>query len=845
MVLTHEGLVAEINDNWSFQDKAADEAAAARTHAQYRSVLKALMDRRSQGSCARRAALADRLATALAGDDEASRGALVFDGGVRGAELLPARASAGRRSALHAAGLAASGPRSTAAGYCAAVVAEARCRSTLRVAFWRGPRSGVGAGAGYARSGFGRRTDDPEANPGGRAVELGLGGGPAPCGALQGDGEASGLLRGGVVATRGAAAAARDAVVAGGGATAVAIAALSDLANGDGSPADRGAVAAALRLLGAALRRCGARHAAAALEDRAVPARRGASAPRRRPRRRGDAGAQALRCLWADADVIEAASDEDRVAWLERAALKCSADAARSRAKADVGPDDGDGDDGLGASRRVAECARAIHTFRASALRSVATLATFAASALDAGAWRFGGEAGAERFLDVLGVDLVRLPDGGDDAPRRAAGAPRLACPPLWLALPFVAALSRHCPRACCERVVAAVCVRVKSHEPTLVDVAELEPWYGVGSLVRLARCGYDTVELLALDAVGAVVLRRRSAASPDDFDGAVSRDAAGFENSYDVDGRALAQLTALLGAREPRVSPAAPRLGDRWARAAFCAVAASAFRRLAADATRYERATCDCVARLLAVALDCVWPPPADDGARDAGDDGDAARLAEAATEIAADRRAKSDADDAADRADASLLAIRRCGGPWRTRSCGRRSARRRSRRGSPSSSARPSRPPSSSATRRSRGAHSAAQVACDDALHALRCARALRRRAAASAASPEDARLLGGVADAAVVGLVATAPTPSRSAASPRPARAALSDGADAAKAGDAAGALAALAARLDAAGAADAAELLEFDGGVHGDFDDDGGRSPEPRRGGWLDPGTRRRT
>ena len=81
MVLTHEGLVAEINENWSFRDKAADEAAAARTHAQYRSVLKALMDRRSQGSCARRAALADRLATALAGDDEVSRGALVFDGG--------------------------------------------------------------------------------------------------------------------------------------------------------------------------------------------------------------------------------------------------------------------------------------------------------------------------------------------------------------------------------------------------------------------------------------------------------------------------------------------------------------------------------------------------------------------------------------------------------------------------------------------------------------------------------------------------------------------------------------------------------------------------------------------
>ena len=1325
MVLTHEGLVAEINENWSFQDKAADEAAAARTHAQYRSVLKALMDRRSQGSCARRAALADRLATALAGDDEVSRGALVFDGGASaGAELLPGgargfcrRAARARgytllawvREAKHCGrfeafgvgrggtrvvvtpgerdegvawsvevfsggksrgvverqiddgddaddggaghgadgtapglyaprwrllavthaqkylsgaevqvsvdGLALGAPlvvpmpspddaerddgsapaRSSAraalkppavralhgfAGYCAAVVAfeGAVPLNALRVAFWRGPRSGVGAGAGYARSGFGRRTDDPEgsprgaaseakfgldgarvccaldpcrvlcerahdldcgemhvslwaprgqANPGGRAVELGLGGGPAPCGALQGDGEASGLLRGGVVATRGAAAAARDAVVAGGGATAVAVAALSDLANGDGSPAERAAaVAAALRLLGAALRRCGARHAAAALEDRAVP---------RAARRLGAAAssgavaatpavcdgcwavldacgfalgggsalqAQALRCLWADADVIEAASDEDRVAWLERAALKCSADArsplrvrraarlfgaafrvgvgvarlarlarralparaprglraadlrrrggaalkhlataalvdefrrpgsdersegvaavvdavhddaddadgavrgalagalvqalargddnlrarvarqlrsakfaeatalailgsgggddgsgcdsddtdddagplissktphgprappetptpaplmalraaalelalwqyvaaerslrlALQRAKADVGPDDGDGDDGLGASRRVAECARAIHTFRASALRSVATLATFAASALDAGAWRFGGEADAERFLDVLGVDLVRLPDGGDGAPRRAAGAPRLACPPLWLALPFVAALSRHCPRACCERVVAAVCVRVKSHEPTLVDVAELEPWYGVGSLVRLARCGYDTVELLALDAVGAVVLRRRSAASPDDFDGAGARDSASFENSYDVDGRALAQLTALLGAREPRASPAAPRLGDRWARAAFCAVAASAFRRLAADATRYERATCDCVARLLAVALDCVWPPPADDGAHDAGDDGDAgAALAEAVTEvarslrrasdrrradapfpndpppppggdsrspspparsilaaaragasrlsqIAADRRAKSDADDAADRADASLLAIRRCGRALAH-------ALVRATLGAPALAARVAVELRASVAaavelgdeRVARGAHSAAQVACDDALHALRCARALRRRAAASAASPEDARLLGGVADAAVVGLVRdSANSIEVGGIAAACARAALSDGADAARAGDAAGALAALAARLDAAGASDAAELLEFDGDVHGAFDDDGGDSPEPRRGGWLDPG-----
>ncbi|KAH8071366.1 hypothetical protein JL721_4341 [Aureococcus anophagefferens] len=119
---------------------------------------------------------------------------------------------------------------------------------------------------------------------------------------------------------------------------------------------------------------------------------------------------------------------------------------------------------------------------------------------------------------------------------------------------------------------------------------------------------------------------RRRAPAAvraPPDDDGAVSRDAAGFENSYDVDGRALAQLTALLGAREPARRPR--RRGSATAgRAAFCAAAAwLPGARGAPRAT--QRATCDCVARLLAVALDCVWPPPADDGAHDAGDDGDA----------------------------------------------------------------------------------------------------------------------------------------------------------------------------------------------------------------------------
>ncbi|KAK7236143.1 hypothetical protein SO694_00060051 [Aureococcus anophagefferens] len=335
MVLTHEGLVAEINENWSFQDTAADEAAAARTHAQYRSVLKALMDRRSQGSCARRAALADRLATALAGDDEASRGALVFDGGASaGAELFPARAA-------------------SAGG--------ARARGTL-LAWVREAKH---------------------------------------CGRF----EAFGVGRGGtrVVVTPGE----RDEGVA-----------------------------------------------------------------------------------WS----VEVFSGGKSSGVVER--------------QIDDGDDADDGGAGHGADGT--------------------------APGLYAPRWR---------LLAVARARNTSARGGG------AGTAPRV-----------LRARRR------------AVCVRVKSPRADAAVAAELEPWYGVGSLVRLARCGYDTVELLALDAVGAVVLRRRSAASTGEFDGRGAARAAGFENSYDVDGRALAQLTALLGAREPRASPAAPRLGDRWARAASAA---------------------------------------------------------------------------------------------------------------------------------------------------------------------------------------------------------------------------------------------------------------------------------
>ena len=84
------------------------------------------------------------------------------------------------------------------------------------------------------------------------------------------------------------------------------------------------------------------------------------------------------------------------------------------------------------------------------------------------------------------------------------------------------------------ERVVAALCVRVKSHELALRSLTEVESWYVIGSLVRLARAGYQTVELLALDAVTAVVLRR----SLEGYDAV--RSASRTEEPYELDWQAL-----------------------------------------------------------------------------------------------------------------------------------------------------------------------------------------------------------------------------------------------------------------------------------------------------------------
>ena len=109
MVLTHEGLCAEIEASWQWDDGCAPSrdrmAAVASSHAQYRLVLKALLERRAKGFEGRNEALARRFAAALGGSDEASRGALVLDGGPSaGCELLPGGARGFCRRAARARG---------------------------------------------------------------------------------------------------------------------------------------------------------------------------------------------------------------------------------------------------------------------------------------------------------------------------------------------------------------------------------------------------------------------------------------------------------------------------------------------------------------------------------------------------------------------------------------------------------------------------------------------------------------------------------------------------------------------------------------------------------------------
>lgn len=243
------------------------------------------------------------------------------------------------------------------------------------------------------------------------------------------------------------------------------------------------------------------------------------------------------------------------------------------------------------------EFAEARRAFRKTAAAHASKLAGLVTDALENNPCSAAHEAAL--FAVVLGLEL----DVTTDETRYA----KLAPPPLWLTLPFLAGVLPHLePFALAERAAAAYCARIKSSDDVFAD---LEPWYSVGSLMRLASHSRgSTVELLALDVVSSLVLKRRQQVA------SINTSPNRPPVCYELDRGALAWCAAAVPTPN---SGAVANL--EWASRALAAVAAAACRRLAADLGRADNDAAALVAspvpamiaKLLAVCLDKILPPP------------------------------------------------------------------------------------------------------------------------------------------------------------------------------------------------------------------------------------------
>ena len=149
--------------------------------------------------------------------------------------------------------------------------------------------------------------------------------------------------------------------------------------------------------------------------------------------------------------------------------------------------DHSDDEDPLGSARRLSEVLRAQRDARRSALRSAATLALAVGDALDSKAWQ-ASQNEIEEIIRTLGVL--------DDESWLA--------PPLWLALPLVAAVvvrSRILPRCCGRRAL----------EPSPQISRKCVPWMRgtVGAFGGFS--GNTTVRLLWPVSAGRVPFERKN----------------------------------------------------------------------------------------------------------------------------------------------------------------------------------------------------------------------------------------------------------------------------------------------------------------------------------------------
>ena len=262
-------------------------------------------------------------------------------------------------------------------------------------------------------------------------------------------------------------------------------------------------------------------------------------------------------------------------AWVSRHLAKL----VESTRQEDKGANDSDDEDPLGSARRLSEVLRAQRDARRSAVRSAATLALAVGDALESNAWR-ASDAGIEDVLATLGV----------------LDEKSWLAPPLWLALPLVAAVIASASGDVAARAVGAACARAKSTD--LQQICSLEAWYAVGAFVKLSEAGHATVRLLALDALGHVAVRAR-ALNP--------------EGSHSTDGIELSAPVwrSFCRALQARSGPAhAPSIHDIAARAAFASVATACTRRLASECSKRPRDACQALASLLALCVETLWPP-------------------------------------------------------------------------------------------------------------------------------------------------------------------------------------------------------------------------------------------
>lgn len=269
-----------------------------------------------------------------------------------------------------------------------------------------------------------------------------------------------------------------------------------------------------------------------------------------------------------------------------------------------------DGDD-----RR--EQAEAKKRFKRSAAAAASKLSSLVTESLDKIISNQEKAAEAHVLALVLGFDVVAAEDEDEERASESKASSELGPPPLWLTLPFLAVLLPHLsPTAAAERAVAGACARIKSSNNLLAD---LEPWYSVGSLMRLAsRCRGTTVELLALDVVSSLVLQRRQRNVSGVGGGGRRQKSIQHTFLYDLDRGALAWCAAAV---PTATSEAVANL--EWASRALAAVVASACRRLAAELSRAIDENDDesstkiptMIAKLVAVCLDKILPPPSPEG--------------------------------------------------------------------------------------------------------------------------------------------------------------------------------------------------------------------------------------